>query len=69
MAAPKQKLKMPLSQVRTLTEVDASSLWQQLRGSISQIFAENSSQLSFEVLHRCALFWRVLNVIVLNYEV
>lgn len=52
MSAPKQKLKMPFNHVSTMTETDATQLWQSLRSAITHIFAENASQLSFEVLHR-----------------
>ena len=52
MAQPKQKLKMPFTHVSSMSESDAGNLWQSLKSAITQIFAENASQLSFEVLHR-----------------
>ncbi len=52
MAAPRAKLKMSFNSVSSMSESDAAGLWQHLKGSITQIFAENASQLSFEVLHR-----------------
>jgi hypothetical protein len=40
---------------RGINETELDVMWQQLRSAIDQIFAENSSKLSFEELYRCVL--------------
>lgn len=52
MSIQKHKLKMSVSSVPQASDSEAAELWRSLQAAIRQIFAQNASQLSFEVLHR-----------------
>ena len=53
MAAAKSKFKLPYNALNRINEDDLNNMWLQVKEAIVQIFAENSSSLSFEELYRC----------------
>ena len=52
MAAAKSKFKLPFSTLNRINDDDLHGMWLQVKEAIGEIFAENSSALSFEELYR-----------------